>query len=291
MRTAAIIVALLLSVVSFGGCGKGGETTDLSQEAVSEQGDAHASEERTVDLPNDTTVGKDTTPKNTESIVNSIGMRLKLISPGEFLMGSPEGEQWRQDDEQQHLVRITKPFYLGVHEVMQGEWEAVMNTRPWVGKDCVEEGTDYATTYVSWHDANEFCRHLSKKEGRTYRLPTEAEWEYACRADTESAFSFGSDASDLGAYGWYAENAYHADEKYAHRVGEKRANSWGLHDMHGNVWEWCQDWLGTDYHLNAPVDDPVGATGGVGRMARGGGWGNYPRNCRSAVRGEPYTGG
>ncbi len=218
-------------------------------------------------------------------IENSIGMKLILIPPGEFQMGSPESGEDRDDDEgPMHRVRLTKPFYLGLHEVTQGEWERVMGTRPWSGKSYVKEGSDYAATHVSWEDAVEFCKKLSAKEGREYRLPTEAEWEYACRAGTETAYQFGDDASRLGDYAWYYDNAWDADEKYAHVVGRKQSNGFGLFDMHGNVWEWCTDWFDSDYYANSPVDDPTGPASGSYRVYRGGCWFLNAWGCRSAYR-------
>ena len=174
-----------------------------------------------------------------ETLTNSIGMKLKLIPAGEFQMGSPANEEDREDDEHHHRVRITKPFYLGVYEVTQGQWEAVMETRPWSDKGYVKEGPDYAASYVSWDAAREFCELLSKREGKTYRLPTEAEWEYSCRGGTTTAYHFGNNASRLGEYAWYDVNASDVDEQYSHRVGQKKANPFGLHDMHGNVLPWC----------------------------------------------------
>ena len=229
---------------------------------------------------------------------NSIGMKFKLIPAGEFMMGSPASEKDRGDDEGPvhrgddrgddegpvHRVRITKPYYLGTYEVTQSQFEKVMGTSPWEGKSYAKEGADYAASYVSWDDAVEFCKKLSTKEGRTYRLPTEAEWEYACRAGSKTAYSFGADSSNLGTYAWYDDNAYDVDEKYAHRVGQKRANDFGLHDMHGNVWEWCQDWYGEDYYENSPASDPTGPTKGVDRVFRGGGWCFSAKICRSANR-------
>jgi len=215
---------------------------------------------------------------------NSIGMKLTLLPPGEFTMGSPASEAGRRDDEPQHQVKITKPFYLGVHEVTQQQYEKVMGTRPWQGKTFVKEGPDFSATWVSHDDAVAFCRKLSNQEGVQYRLPTEAEWEYACRAGTTTAYSFGNDASKLGQYAWYRENAWDVGEKYAHRVGQKLSNPWGLYDMHGNVWEWCQDWHAS-YGSAKVVSDPKGPAQGNSRSLRGGDGFDDPRSgVRSAVR-------
>ena len=218
------------------------------------------------------------------TIKNSIGMKLVLIPAGEFLMGSPKDEAGRSDDELQHRIRITKPLYVGQTEVTQDQWESVMETKPWSGKAFVKAGPEYAATYVSWDDAQEFCRRLSEKEGATYRLPTEAEWEYACRAGTTTVYSFGDDASRLGEYAWVSVNASSAAERYAHQVGLKKANAFGLYDMHGNLWEWCQDWHGEGYYTSSPRSDPVGPSYGSFRVIRGGGWGDRPQYCRSALR-------
>ncbi|MCH8047388.1 MAG: SUMF1/EgtB/PvdO family nonheme iron enzyme [Planctomycetes bacterium] len=155
-----------------------------------------------------------------KDFTNRIAMKFKLIPAGEFMMGSPESEKFRYDDEGPvHRVKLTKPFYLGVHEVTQGEFEKVMGTSPWKGKNFVKEGSDYPASYISWDDAVEFCKKLSAKEGRTYRLPTEAEWEYACRAGSKTAHSFGADSSKLGAYAWCNDNTAKIGEYYAHLVG------------------------------------------------------------------------
>ena len=223
--------------------------------------------------------------KTLKTLTNSIGMKLKLIPAGEFLMGSPDTDKNGDDDEKaQHKVRITQPFCLGTTEVTQGQWESVMGTRPWEGKEYVEEGKDYAATYVTWDDAQEFCRTLSEKERSTYRLPTEAEWEYACRAGTTTVYHFGDDASRLGDYAWFGDNACDVDEKYAHRVGQKNPNPFGLYDMHGNLWEWCHDWYDKDYYAGSPLDDPTGPSGGSTRVIRGGNWWLGAGSCRSAYR-------
>ncbi|MFO7906361.1 MAG: formylglycine-generating enzyme family protein [Pirellulaceae bacterium] len=220
-----------------------------------------------------------------EEITNSIGMTLKLVPAGEFMMGSPEDELHRGEDEgPQHRVRITQPFYLGETEVTQGQWEAVMDTQPWQGELYAEEGSDYPANYISWEDAVAFCERLSEKEGRTYRLPTEAEWEYACRAGTDTAYTFGDDPSELGEYAWFKDNVDAVGEEYAHEVGRKRANDFGLYDMHGNVWEWCADWYDSDYYGGSPTEDPSGPTSGSGRVSRGGSWSTDAGHCRSARR-------
>jgi sulfatase modifying factor 1 len=217
-------------------------------------------------------------------ITNGIGMKMKLIPAGEFLMGSPDGEKGHDYVEQQHRVRITKPFYLKTTEVTQGQWYAVMGTKPWSGKPSVVEGPEVAATYVSWEDAAEFCRKLGEKESVTYRLPTEAEWECACRAGTVTAYCFGDDVSLLGEYAWFEKNAHKAGESYAHQVGLKKANAFGLYDMHGNAWEWCQDLYGDYDTRDSARDDPVGPSSSSFRVFRGGCFGSMARRCRVAFR-------
>ena len=210
-------------------------------------------------------------------IVNSIGMKLKYIPPGEFCMGSPEDEEGRWSDETQHLVRLTKALYMGVTEVTQAHWVEIMRTRPWspgspvkaYGKGSVKDGDNYPAVIVSWNDAVEFCRKLSEREGRKYRLPTEAEWEYACRAGTKTRFSFGNDAKRLGDHAWFGGNA-----PGAHVVAQKKPNPWGLFDMHGNVWEWCSDRHSKYYYSRSPEIDPQRPSDSIGlsRVLRGGAW-------------------
>ena len=214
-------------------------------------------------------------------------IELVKIPAGTFMMGSPESEKARCDDEAQVSVTLTKPFGLGKTEVTQGQWKSVMGTEPWDGQDNVKADKDCPATYVSWDDATEFCKTLTaieRKAGKLkanedYRLPTEAEWEYACRAGTTTAFSFGDDESKLGKYAWFDGNA--RDEQYAHKVGTKKPNPWGLHDMHGNVWEWCSDCY--DGKLAGGID-PVGPKEGLIRVIRGGCWGYDLGYCRSAFR-------
>ena len=210
------------------------------------------------------------------------GMKFVRIPKGTFTMGTPAGKEGRFADETPHEVVLTKDFYLGVTEVTQGQWKAVMGTAPWQGKSNVKEGDDYPATYVSWDDAVAFAKALSGKDGRAYRLPTEAEWEYACRGRATSRFHFGDGEAALGDYAWFTKDASDAGEKYAHRVATKKPNQFGLYDMHGNVWEWCSDWHG-DYPAGR-VTDPIGPASGAYRVFRGGSWDYTADHCRSASR-------
>ena len=224
--------------------------------------------------------------KVSKEFTNSIGMRLVLIPKGTFTMGSPSEEKGANDDEEQHQVTISKDYYLGVTEVTQGQYEKVMGTNPSYFQTRVIRKSDssmYPVEQVSWEDAVEFCKRLSalpeeKKVGRVYRLPTEAEWEYACRAGSKTAYSFGESARSLPDYAWFAGNA----NIQTHPVGEKKPNAWGLYDMHGNVWEWCSDWYG-EYPKGA-VSDPTGPREGLNGAGRGGSWINEAAYCRSAKR-------
>jgi formylglycine-generating enzyme required for sulfatase activity len=185
-----------------------------------------------------------------------VTMKMVLIRPGKFMMG--EGID-------RHEVTISKPFYLGVYEVTQAQYEAVMGTNPSLFK-----GATNPVDTVSWNDATAFCSKLSKKTRQVVRLPTEAEWEYACRAGTQTVFSFGDDPSALGDYAWWGQNSGGT----THPVGQKKPNAWGLYDMHGNVWETCVDWWGP--YPKGPVTDPSGrATGSSGPVVRGGSWRSF----------------
>ena len=211
-------------------------------------------------------------------------MEMVWIPPGTFTMGSPSSESGRDDDEgPQHQVTITKGFYLGKYELTQEQWTSVMGTRPWSGKSYVRENASNPAVYISWNDVQAFIAKLNQAEGsEVYRLPTEAEWEVACRAGTTTRWSFGDDESQLGEYAWYRDNAWSVGEQYAHAVGTKRPNPWGLYDMHGNVWEWVQDWYGS--YSSSPQTDPTGPASGSSRVLRGGSFLNHARDVRSANR-------
>lgn len=217
-----------------------------------------------------------------EIFTNSVGMTFRIIPAGEFTMGSPETEPRRRTDEPQRRVTISQEFYLATTEVTQGQFQAVMKTQPWTGKTYVKSGEHYAATYISWSDAAEFCKRLSNREKRTYRLPTEAEWEYACRAGSTSAFSFGDEESKLPDYGWFGANAFNKKERFTHRTALKKPNAWGLYDMHGNNWEWCGDWYELPVAKNAT--NPQGPAEKTKKVIRGGSWHGSPALCRSACR-------
>ena len=219
---------------------------------------------------------------------SGVEMKLVLIPAGEFMMGSPDSEKHRgQDEGPQRRVTISTPFHIGTTQVTQGQWRAVMDTEPWKGwlftKAFARVGDDNAVSYISWHEAMAFCEALSKKTRKSVRLPTEAEWEYACRAGTTTRFSYGDDPDygNLGDYAWYDGNARR--EKYAHPVGLKKPNAWGLHDMHGNVWEWCSDRY-ADSYAGEDTRDPKGPSSGSSRVSHGGSWYSSPWYCRTARR-------
>jgi formylglycine-generating enzyme required for sulfatase activity len=220
-----------------------------------------------------------------ETWVNSIGMKFVQIPNGTFTMGSPPTELGRFPDETLHDVTITQDFYLGVFEVTVEQFSRVM------GEDAEShyrikmrgDLPEQPVRYVSFELATEFCRRLSelpaeKNAGRVYRLPTEAEWEYACRAGSTTAYVYGDSKSSLGDYAWFNENSVGV----SHPVGQKRPNAWGLYDMHGNVWECCSDWYGE--YPAAAVNDPQGPRDAMKFVLRGGANDTTAAYCRSATR-------
>jgi formylglycine-generating enzyme required for sulfatase activity len=253
-------------------------------------------------------------------------MEFVRIPKGVFLMGSPEDEEDRFDNEgPRHQVEITRPFYLGKYEVTREQFQRFVaddTYRTEAEKDGLggagwnrakksfERSKDYTwkdvgfpqtdndpVVNVTWNDADRFCDWLKQKSGKAVRLPTEAEWEYACRAGTTTRFYSGNDAETLAEVGNLAdgtfkkqfpkETAIEAEDGYVFTapMGRFKPNKIGLFDMHGNVWEWCQDWYDEGYYANSPRRDPQGPNNGTHRVLRGGTWYTPPRYCRAAYRG------
>lgn len=274
-------------------------------------------------------------------ITNSIGMKLARIPSGDFIMGNRESAADmsrafpaydaaridKLDDERPHQVRITKPFYLGIHEVSVGQFKQFVD-ETCQGSESERDGTgawgynaqiayfegrrpeyswrnpgfpqtaSHPVVNVTWNDANAFCQWLSRKEGHNYRLPTEAEWEYACRAGSATRYHNGDDPESLASvaalfdaqtarlfpqFKKYATAASDGHE-FTAPTGSFPPNPFGLYDMHGNVWEWCSDWYEEDYYAHSPTDDPTGPTTGVVRVRRGGSWHSWPLYLRSSFR-------
>lgn len=221
---------------------------------------------------------------------NSLKMNLVLIPPGSFTMGSPKGVATHLSDETEHRVTLSKAFLMSATEVTQAQWMTIMNRNPSVDRGGGYVGNELPVCNVSWDDAVLFCKKLSEKEKRTYRLPTEAEWEYACRAGTTTEYHTGNGERALAEAGWYGifdgpdpRWSRSGQSNETHPVGQKKANAWGLYDMHGNVMEWCSDWYG-DYGASG-VTDPAGPAQGNWRVARGGAIAIIPFEwCRSSFR-------
>ena len=236
-----------------------------------------------------------------KEVVNSLDMKFALIPKGQFIMGSPRTEKQRGDDEDEHEVALTQPYYMGIHEVTQAQYERIMGVNPscftptGAGKAKVrgKETTQSPVEMVTWHQAVEFCKKLGaaaaeKKAGHTYRLPTEAEWEYACRAGTKTPLHYGevvdSYSANFNGLSPYGHGRGGPFLRTTARVGDYPANAFGLFDMHGNVMEWCSDWYAADYYQKSPKQDPMGPASGTEKVTRGGAWSNSGKACRSAVR-------
>jgi formylglycine-generating enzyme required for sulfatase activity len=238
-------------------------------------------------------VAQSTAASAGQTHINSIGIEFTLIRAGSFMMGSPDSDRnAREFEKPQHQATISKPFYLGRYEVTQEQWEAVMGSKPYTldrsnpfyslpgMAERITRPNHPAT--VSWIDAQQFIAHLNEREGgNRYRLPTEAEWEYAARAGTTTAYSFGDNNADLGRHAWYGED-FNAGG--THPVGQKEPNPWGLYDIHGNAWEWVQDWFDPNYYASSPPVDPQGPHLGTERVVRGGSWHTTATSWRTAFR-------
>ena len=241
-------------------------------------------------------------------------MAFVWIEPGVFQMGSPNSESGRDSDEGPvHEVEISRGFWLGKYEVTVGQfrrfvdatgydagnrcWTYAYENNDWEersGRNWRNPGyaqsDDHPVVCVSWDDVQAYAGWLSDETGVLHRLPTEAEWEYSCRAGTSTRWSFGDDAGQLTHYAWIGDNAWDVGERYAHAVGMKRPNPWGLYDIHGNVWEWVQDWYGGSYYNSSPRIDPLGPPSGSRRVGRGGAFYKDARDVRSAYRASASPG-
>jgi formylglycine-generating enzyme required for sulfatase activity len=285
---AAMFVALLMV-----GCGEDEETTKVVEDDTATSAPEPSREPSPAPAPETPRPKPRTPPKKVSSApvnlstsavegkpfaIADLSLEMLWVKPGTFEMGSPSSEKDRFDDETPHTVTLTQGFHLGKHEVTQSQWEKVMGSNPSEFK-----GADRPVEKVSWTDVTSFCGKLTASErtagrlpaGMTYQLPTEAQWEYACRAGTKTAFSFGA-----GLTSGQANISGGPGETTA--VGKYPANGWGFHDMHGNVLEWCADWY-RDYPTGA-ARDPVGPADGSDRVSRGGSWGRTADDARSAIR-------
>jgi uncharacterized protein (TIGR02996 family) len=217
----------------------------------------------------------------TVDLGKGVEMKFAFIPPGTFLMGSPANEAKRRGEEVQHRVTLTKGYYLGIYPVTQAQWKAIEGTDPSNFK-----GNDLPVESVSWDECDQFCKKLGQKTGKRFRLPSEAAWEYACRAGTTTPFWCGNTISTEQA-NYDGRYTYGNGKKGEYRqkttpVSKFHDNPWGLHDMHGNVWEWCNDWCGS--LDGSDITDPQGPQSGTSRVLRGGSWGYVPGYCRAASR-------
>ncbi len=267
-RNILILSILVLPLAGYNTWGKGetGKTEEKKEEVIqlSDPSSGQTEPVATVQAQSDTDI-----------FTNSIGMKFKKIPAGSFKMGSPISEKGRWIHEGPvHKITISKPFYLGVYEVTQEQWVKVMENNPSSNK-----GANKPVESISWNDAQKFIHKLSEKEKVEYRLPTEAEWEYACRSDTTTVYYWGDNPDSQ--YVWSKENSGGGP----HDVGQLKPNAWGLFDMSGNVFEWCEDWF-TEFGYVGSVEqtDPKGSLDGKFKVLRGGAWCFNSIRCRSAYR-------
>ena len=222
----------------------------------------------------------------TIALPGGAAMDLVWIPAGTFLMGQKPEEQdaYPNKETPQHPVTLSHGFWMGKYEVTKAQWQAIIGTAPWTGRMYVSRDLQTPAVYIGWHGAQAFCEKLSRDTGRPFRLPTEAEWEYACRAGTTTRFYWGDDPpyEDIDEYAWWRGNALVTEAKCARPVGLKSPNLWGLHDMSGNVSEWCQDWHW--FYFDGPVTNPVGPLSADHRVLRGGSWLTTGGRCRSSRR-------
>lgn len=219
---------------------------------------------------------KQTSDETLSFTVGYVSFKMIRIEHGTFMMGAtPEMDCPNDEEKPVHEVTISKDYYMGETQVTQALWQTVMGDNP----SCFN-GNNNPVERVSWYDCQEFIEKLNALTGKQFRLPTEAEWEFAARGGNKSRHTRYSGSDDLDSVAWYVGNS----GSQTHPVTKKSPNELGLYDMSGNVWEWCNDWYGDDYYSNSPSVDPQGPSAGSGRVLRGGCWGNFPRNCRSSVR-------
>jgi uncharacterized protein (TIGR02996 family) len=228
-------------------------------------------------------------PRQTLTLAKGVDMTFAWIAPGTFLMGSPPEEPERFEEEMLHDVAVTQGFYLGIHAVTQAQWQAVMGNNPSHFK-----GKNRPVEQVSWDDCQAFCTKLSERDGKCYGLPSEAEWEYACRAGTTTPFHFGETIStDQANYNGnypYNKGVNGVNRRRTTLVSSFPPNAWGLFDMHGNVWDWCQDVYRRYEELNTINTLDTENIDESARVLRGGSWGNFARHCRAATRGRNAPG-
>ena len=282
--TAFIVFVILGGVFGLGMWLGGKDRCDEASESAHKHVPNHG-DRKELTLSGGATTAHKYVPKHgdrkTLTLPGGATMTMIYVAPGSFMMGSPSTEEGRKDDETQHHVTLTKGYWLGETEVTQAQWESVMGSNPSYFK-----GASRPVEQVSWEDCQAFIamvNHEARRQfGGGFRLPTEAEWEYACRAGSKGSYAGTGKLDDMG---WYSDNS----GNHTHGVKGKEANAWGFYDMHGNVFEWCQDWY--DEYQSGAVTDPTGSASGDGRVLRGGSWYSNAWSCRSAGRDWSRPGG